>query len=177
MDMSWTELLRRELDSTYKITDNLIAMVDDDALDWKPSTENNWMTTGQVLRHIVESCGLAFKGFVAGDWSMPEGVDMSDLEPDEMLPPAEKLPTVGSVAEARKMLADDKKLALEMLGKCSEEDLQTRDAPAPWDPSDKMILGHRLLEMVSHVDHHKMQLFLYLKLQGKPVNTGHLWGA
>jgi hypothetical protein len=30
--------------------------------------------------------------------------------------------------------------------------------------------------MVTHLDVHKSQLFYYLKLQGKPVNTAHLWG-
>jgi hypothetical protein len=40
-----------------------------------------------------------------------------------------------------------------------------------------MILGQRLLQMVAHLAQHKAQLFYYLKLQGKPVHTGHLWGA
>jgi hypothetical protein len=30
--------------------------------------------------------------------------------------------------------------------------------------------------MVGHLAQHKGQLFYYLKLQGKPVNTAHLWG-
>jgi hypothetical protein len=30
--------------------------------------------------------------------------------------------------------------------------------------------------MVEHLAQHKGQLFYYFKLQGKPVNTGHLWG-
>jgi uncharacterized damage-inducible protein DinB len=39
-----------------------------------------------------------------------------------------------------------------------------------------MILGHRLLSMVLHITQHKGQLFYYLKLMGKPVNTSDLWG-
>jgi len=31
--------------------------------------------------------------------------------------------------------------------------------------------------MIGHLATHKAQLFYYLKLQGKPVNTGHLWGV
>jgi hypothetical protein len=92
-----------------------------------------------------------------------------------MLPPAEKLPTVGSVAEAKKLLAEDKQVALDMLAKCNEDKLANETASAPWDPTE-MILGHRLLQMVGHLNQHKGQLFYYLKLQGKPVNTGHLWG-
>jgi len=30
--------------------------------------------------------------------------------------------------------------------------------------------------MIQHLDRHKVQLFYYLKLQGKPVNTADLWG-
>jgi hypothetical protein len=30
--------------------------------------------------------------------------------------------------------------------------------------------------MIDHLKAHKSQLFYDLKLQGKPVNTGHLWG-
>lgn len=172
--MSWTELLKREINSKYRVTENLMGLVEDDQLDWKPSSGSNWMTTGQVLSHLTNACGAGFRGFVTGDWGLPDGVDMSKLPPEEMLPPAEKMPAVGSVAEAKKLLAEDKQVALEMLSKCSEEDLMSKPAPAPWDSSE-MILGHRLLEMVGHLFSHSHQLFYYLKLQGKPVNTGHLW--
>jgi len=30
--------------------------------------------------------------------------------------------------------------------------------------------------MVSHLNAHKSQLFYYLKLMGKDVNTAHMWG-
>jgi hypothetical protein len=40
----------------------------------------------------------------------------------------------------------------------------------------KLGLGRYLLQMVQHLDRHKGQLFYYLKLQGKPVNTADLWG-
>jgi hypothetical protein len=56
------------------------------------------MTTGQLIKHIATSCGAGFRGFVTGDWGMPEGVDVGDLTPEEMLPPLEKMPAVQSVA-------------------------------------------------------------------------------
>ena len=173
--MSWTELLKREMDHEYKTVEGLFDLVEEGDLDWKPSTGENWMTTSQLLRHIAEGTGVALKGIVTGDWGMPEGVDMSELPPEEMLPPAEKMPHLESVSASKKMLAADRSLAVEMLGKTSEDDLAHKPAPVPWDPSN-MILGHRFLQMVSHLTHHKCQLFLYLKLLGKPVNTGHLWG-
>jgi hypothetical protein len=172
--MNWTELLKKEIENAYKVTEGLMNLVDDDKLNWKPSTGTNWMTTGQLLKHITGACGACCRGFVTGDWGMPEGVDASEMSQEAMLPPAEKLPSVKSVAEARKLLADDKKVALEMLAKSGEHDLANRRVRAPWDPTEKM-LGSCLLEMAGHLNSHKTQLFYYLKLQGKPVNTGHLW--
>jgi len=74
------------------------------------------------------------------------------------------------------MLADDKKLAIETVDGAGEEALANRDAAAPWAPEDSYALGRHLIQMVGHLSTHKSQLFYYLKLLGKPVNTGDLWG-
>jgi len=174
--MDWKQLLKSEIQYTYKVTDNLMKLVDENRLDWKPSAENNWLTTGQLLCHITDACGAPIRGFVTGDWGLPEGTDIADLSPEQMLPPAEKFPTIGSIAEARELLEKDRQLALKMVDECDEKRLATQISKAPWDSSD-VILGHRMLQMISHLAHHKSQLFYYLKLQGKDVNTGHLWGA
>ena len=62
--MSWTNLLKDELEAAYGATEKLIDLVDDDQLDWKPDTGSNWMTTGQLLKHIPKACGACFRGFV-----------------------------------------------------------------------------------------------------------------
>ena len=173
--MNWTELIEGGIEYNYKIMANLLDLVDEDKLAWKPQTGQNWMTTGQLLKHICDACGMGMRGFVTGDWGLPDGVDMKSLPPEQMLPPAEKLPAVKSVAEAKKLLAQDKQTALAMLKKCSEGDLANKIAKAPWDPME-LKLGQRMLQMVEHLSQHKSQLFYYLKLQGKPVNTSHLWG-
>ena len=128
--MNWTELLKSSIEATYAPTEGMIKMVEPGELSWKPETGANWMTTGQLLMHITTACGHCFRGFVTGDWGMPEGGDMTE---DELLPPAEKLPTVGSPAEAKALLAQDKQLALEMLAQCSEEQLTTKLVTAPWN--------------------------------------------
>ncbi|MFH1754080.1 MAG: DinB family protein [Candidatus Latescibacterota bacterium] len=174
--MNWQELLRCSIEYDYQVTDKLLDLVDDDKLDWKPSPDNNWMNAGQLLMHIGNACGAGMKGFATGDWGMPEGMDMASLPAEEMLPPAEKMQAVGSVAEAKKLLAEDKQVALEMLASCSEEKLAREIATAPWD-SMEMVLGQRFLQMLIHLASHRSQLFYYLKLQGKPVNTHHLWGG
>jgi uncharacterized damage-inducible protein DinB len=170
--MNWTDLLKSEIETTYRTTENLLDLVVDDALDWKPVTGSNWMTAGQLLKHITEACGAAFRGFVTGDWGLPEGTEISDLSPEDMLPPAEAMPSIESVAAAKQALAADKQLALAMLADAA--DLEKPSA-APWDPNE-LPLGQRLLQMVEHLKQHKAQLFYYLKLQGNPVNTTHLWG-
>ena len=173
--MNWKELIKESIEYTYGVTENLLNMVEDDTLSWKPATGDNWMTVGQLLHHTASGCGMPIKGFVTGDWGMPEAAEMKDVKPEDMLPPAEALSASASVAEAREGLAMDKALALELLDQCSEEQLDTQIAPAPWDPCEK-VLGERMLQMVQHLALHKAQLFYYLKLQGKAVNTGHLWG-
>jgi uncharacterized damage-inducible protein DinB len=167
--MNWKELLQAEIESTFAVTERLLGRVEDADLAWRPSAGSNWMTTGQLLMHLGMACGAPIRGFVTGDWGLPEE-EIADL------PPAEKLPAVGSAAEAKRLVGEDKRVALEILAGCSEDDLAHKKAPAPWDPTE-MVLGHRLLQMVDHLKQHKGQLFYYLKLQGKPVSTGDLWGA
>ncbi|HOT97742.1 MAG TPA: DinB family protein [bacterium] len=173
--MNWKELITSELEDAYKVSAGLFDLVEEKDLNWKPATGSNWMTIAQLLKHIADCCAGSFKGILTGDWGMPEGVDINSLPPEEMLPPAEILPAVGSVAEARKLLNEDRAGALRYLDTVSEEQLATTAATVPWDPSE-MLLGHRLLQMVEHMKQHKGQLYYYLKLQGKPVHTGHLYG-
>jgi uncharacterized damage-inducible protein DinB len=174
--MNWTQLLKNEIESTYATTARLLDRVDPDSLDWKPESGSNWMTVRQLLKHIGNACGAGCKGFVSGDWGLPPGVKLEDLAAEEMLPPAEKLPGVESVEEARKLLIEDKVLALQMIDQAGENDLAHRVVAAPWAPGVEFTLGRHLLQMIQHLDRHKGQLFYYLKLQGKSVNTADLWG-
>jgi uncharacterized damage-inducible protein DinB len=174
--MNWTQMLKAEIEVAYSTTAKLIEKVDPASLDWKPASGDNWMTVGQLLKHMTNSCGAGCKGFLTGDWGMPEGVKVEDLPPEEMLPPAEKLPTMASVEEAQKLFAEDKVLALHMIDQAGELDLAIKQVAAPWAPTVKYPLGRHFLQMIQHLDRHKSQLFYYLKLQGKPVNTADLWG-
>jgi uncharacterized damage-inducible protein DinB len=107
---------------------------------------------------------------------IPEEAGDADSH-EMMLPRAEQMPTVGSVAEARKLLAADRETAFEMLETAGEEKLANEKAAAPWDPGNERVLGHHLLHMVDHLAIHKAQLFYYLKLMGRKVDTMTLWGV
>jgi DinB superfamily len=174
--MKWTELLKSEIETSYATTIKLLDKVDPDNLGWMPGSGSNWMAMGQLLMHISNGCGAGCKGFVTGDWGLPEGVKIEDVPLEEMTPPAEKLPTVESVEQAKKLLAADKAVAVQMIDQAGESDLENRMMAAPWAPSVPMPLGRHLLTMVQHLERHKSQLFYYLKLQGKAVNTVDLWG-
>lgn len=174
--MKWTELLHHEMKSQYAATDNMMALLQDKDLDWKPATGENWMTVGQLLLHLTQSCGWCCKGFVTGDWGMPEGAE-PEAGAEPQLPKAEQLPTIASVAAARQALAADRKVAFEMLETAGEEKLENEMCAAPWDMENQRRLGHHLLHMVDHLAIHKAQLFYYLKLMGHKVDTMTLWGV
>ena len=169
--MQWNEMLKSEMDAAYRAAAGLAALVDD--LEWKPSTGDNWMTTGQLLQHLTDSCGGLFQGFVTGEWKMPDGTDIADVPEDEMMPPASAMPAADGVEAVLDALRSDQELSERMLEQAA--DRMDEPTPVPWAP-DVAPLGQRLLMSVNHLNHHKSQLFYYLKLQGKPVNTMHYYG-
>ncbi|HYL84244.1 MAG TPA: DinB family protein [Candidatus Angelobacter sp.] len=176
--MNWTQLLKSEMETAYVTTAALLEKVNSANLAWKPQTGSNWMTVGQLLKHIGNGCGAGCKGFITGDWGLPPGKKFEDLPVEEMLPPAEALPSVETVEEARKLLAEDKAIALQMVEQAGENALANKEIAAPWSPGGVPVpLGRHLLQMIQHLERHKTQLFYYLKLQGEPVNTADLWGA
>jgi hypothetical protein len=182
--MNWTDLVTTRIEDTYRATDGLMKLVKKEDLSWKPKSGKNWMTTGQLLDHLTNACGWCIQGFVTGNWNPPvepgkkkakKGPEPKP-DPDTGMMPASAMPTVKTVAEARKRLAADKQVALDMLAKVGESGLENTRVEAPWAPGVKKPLGLHALEMVGHLGQHKAQLFYYLKLQGKPVNTFHLYG-
>ena len=173
--MNWTELLNSRVNEVFAATEGLLDHVDEGSFDWRPETGHNWMTMGQLLEHCVTACGCCMAGFVTGDWKMPDGTDVSEMSPEEMMPPADKMPTAKDLASVRAGLAADKKLSHEMIAKAGESDLATKMVTAPWMPMP-LPLGVQLASMIGHLENHKAQLFFYLKSQGKPMHTGLLYG-
>lgn len=172
--MKWSKLLAAQADEAYGATEGLLRHLSDDELDWKPETGSNWLTVGQLLQHLTNACGASFRGFVTGEWGVPEEA-MKDMAPEDMLPPAEKYPTATSIESVRNLLKEDRELAHRMIAEAGEDRLKGEISTAPWDPRP-LKLGHRLLGMVEHLGNHQSQLYYYLKLMGKPVNTMDLYG-
>ena len=174
--MTLVEILREEADDVFRVTERLFRRVEPDALQWKPTTGENWMTVGQLLMHCATSCGQSIRAFATGDFGLPEGVRFEDLPPEEVLPPASKLPSVDSVEQALQMLAEDRALAWAQLACLDESHLLAGRYAAPWGGPPRTLFQH-LYNMIGHLGQHKGQLFYYLKLRGQDVNTGDLYGG
>jgi uncharacterized damage-inducible protein DinB len=71
---------------------------------------------------------------------------------------------------------NDRSLALRCIGEVEEADLLAKRFTAPWGGPEISLFQHLLL-MIAHLTQHKGQLFYYLKLMGKDVNTSDLWGV
>jgi len=50
--MTWTSLIKAEMEYAYAVAGNLMKLVDDSELSWKPATGTNWMTTGQLFYYL-----------------------------------------------------------------------------------------------------------------------------
>jgi len=174
--MNWTELLNAEIEGVFGAVEGLVGTVTDDDLGFRPETGENWMTMGQLLAHLPTACGFCMRGIATGEWGLPEGQSYEDMPEEEMLPSASKMPSAGSVAETKEKLAADRKLAVEMVRSVGEMDLAGKRVTVPWNQETERTLGHHFLHMLDHLASHKSQLFYYLKLMGRPVHTGSLWG-
>ena len=175
--MTLTDVLLHEAEVTYDITEKLFCRVVDRDLSWRPATGKNWMTVGQLLMHCASfGCGKAIQGFVKGDWGLPAGSRLEDLRAEQHVPPVAALPSVESVEQALILLARDRDLTLGCIAETKEAELLTKTLAAPWGGQEMTLFQH-LLQMIAHLGQHKGQLFYYLKLMGKDVNTSDLWGA
>jgi hypothetical protein len=173
--MTLIEVLQQDADNMYAVTQALFKRVDPAMLGWKPATGDNWMTVGQLLMHCTNSCGMAFKGFITGDWGLPEGVRFEDMKPEDALPPASAMPTAESVAQALTLIEADRSLAASLLAGLDESRLLGDSFPPPWGGKSVTLFQH-LSNMIGHLGIHKAQLFYYLKLMGQNVNTMDMYG-
>jgi len=171
--MTLTQVLLDETEVTYAVLERLVRRVADDELSWKPSEGHDWMTVGQLLMHCVSfGCGKAVKGFVSGEWP----IEVQSDEADVHVPPASSLPAVHSVQEALDLLAEDRRVTVTCIRAAGESNLLSRRTTAPWGGRE-LSLFQQLLEMLKHLVQHKGQLFYYLKLMGKTVDSHDLWGV
>ena len=134
--MNVSEILKKQVEETYNATLGLVDQVDADQLDWKPATGDNWMTTGQLLRHLETACGMIAGCFVTGDWSVLAQfeADESKRDPETGMLPASEMQTCTDVAACRAAIEADKAKALAAIDEAGEERLVNEESAAPWNP-------------------------------------------
>lgn len=144
--------------SAFRPAESMLKLVPPDKLDWKPGP--NFMTMGQLICHLGSGIGSELQMLVDNSWpQMGEGTH----------PP---MPSC-SVQEALEKLENDKTTLRNVLARFTEEDFATKVFSVPWGWQGT--LERMSLDFRDHFVHHKMQLFMYLKLLGFSVNTQTLY--
>lgn len=144
----------------------MVEMVPDGKLNWAPG--KGFMTVGQVLKHLSENWCIV-RMMVTNDWPFSGFEEMIE---------SMKLENMPSCSKAEAILAMEKDLkdtVAYVENEISEEDFFNKIVSAPWGFSGEIWKG--VLMAKDHQVNHKMQLHLYLKMLGLPVNTGTLYGT
>lgn len=149
---------------TYRPAETLIRMVPPDKLDWRPGP--TFMSLGQLIQHLGDGVGLPLRCVITGDWPFKGDEEM--MEQMKL----ENLPSCG-VEEGLKKLEEDKSVLREALAGVSEADFSQKVVSTPWGTKGK--IERMAIDFREHFTNHKMQLFMYLKVLGLPVNTETLY--
>ena len=153
------------IEGYYKAARGLVKLTPADKLDFKPM--DDVMTASQVIKHVVTCLGASLKMALDNDWpEMPEG---------EMLRPAEKIPKSNSIEEALKEIDDDWELLKLEMEKITDGEFNANKIDVPWMPFPMTIVEY-MMQTMEHLSNHRMQLFIWLKLAGEKLHTGHLYG-
>ena len=153
------------IEGYYKAARGLIKLTPEDKLDFKPM--DGLMTIAQVVKHVATSLGASLAMALSNNW--PE------ISEEEMLPPAEKMPKSNSAAEALKEIDEDWVLLKQEFEKITDGEFNGNKINVPWMPFPMTLLEY-MMQAMEHLSNHRMQLFIWLKLSGEKLHTGHLYG-
>ena len=147
------------LNEALRTTKNLLKLVPWDKLEYKPHEKT--YTLKQLLGHMQEAELFMAKGIVKGDWGSGDEEEGKDVE-------------LGSREEVIKKFEENHKQAIKLLEGLSESDLLNKQVKTPWKMEGSAL---RMAFMwFEHMIHHRMQLFMYLKLLGLKVDTMTIYG-
>jgi|GEM_PF-805563 len=142
----------------FKPAFTMFGLIPKDKLTWAP--QDNMFPMYALISHLSARTGVY--GIVKGDWS-PEKCWADGDDPKSITP--EK------AGERLRRALDEVKT---LLSGVRQKDWETKEVVTPWGDKGTMeVMSHGLI--VGHFLHHKMQLFIYLKLLGLPVDTGVLY--
>jgi uncharacterized damage-inducible protein DinB len=133
----------------------LISIAPEDKYEWSPA--DNMMNLGKLIAHLARSYAVIWIVF-----------DRLKKVPDEYM-----RWDAMQREDALKMLDRELEAAVKAVSKISEEDYLESSVKTFWGAEDKYC--NILMLLIDHAIHHKMQLFLYLKLLGFEISTEELY--
>ncbi len=151
-------------ESLHPPTLKLISLAPAGKLDWRPAP-GNYMTLGQLLHHLAMCPGILV---AAVNNAFPPADAFEKFIQEDLK--NTKTPEAAQREASRGW--EEAKAAISGL---SEADFQKRMVTVPWGPPTA--LWRVCLSMADHWANHKYQLFFYLKLLDKPVNSATLYAG
>jgi uncharacterized damage-inducible protein DinB len=152
------------MQKTQAPLEHMVEMIPDDKLDWAPG--GDFMTVGQLLKHLSDNWCVV-KMMATNEWPFSDPEEMIEAMKLENMPTCTK-------DEAWSAMEKDLSNAVDFIeNELSEEDFFNKRISAPWGfdgPIWKAVLMAK-----EHQVNHKMQLHIYLKQLGLPVNTETLY--
>jgi len=143
----------------------MVEMIPDAKLDWAPG--KGFMTVGQLVKHVCENWCIV-KMMVTQEWPWSDPGEMAEMMKLENMPSCSKTDALAALK------ADEEGAVAYIENDLSEEDFFNKTVTAPWGFDGG--IWQAVLMAKEHMVNHKMQLHLYLKLLGLPVNTSTLYG-
>ncbi|MBI4641582.1 MAG: DinB family protein [Candidatus Tectomicrobia bacterium] len=150
--MSAVTAYRSQVERLHKLTKKLMSLAPDQP-DWKPG--ENFMSLGDLLNHLSGINRAIIRSVKGPDAVPPVGPDKA---------------VTAQAAISR--MEEGFAAAIKVLDELPESDYLNKEVETQ---IYKGPLYGMLSRIVEHQTNHKMQLFFYLKLLGKPVNTQTLY--
>jgi uncharacterized damage-inducible protein DinB len=150
-------------DYLVKSTEILFQQVPPDKVDWKPTDGS--FTIGQQMSHIAGAFEVYAHGITTGNWGF--------TSIRERFLKNRHQPTV-SVEDAIKAMNDNHREFRRLVGALGDDEFNggAIDTPQLGGKVPRWRIGMLFIE---HHLYHKAELFMYLKLLGVKVNSGHLY--
>ncbi|MFH1861982.1 MAG: DinB family protein [bacterium] len=151
-----------EYDNELRPLRNLVQKTEGTDLNWRPRVD--MMSTGQVIYHITEGIAEGLRCLLTGNWPFTA---------ETMLPTVDQIKSVVSVKEGLAALEKDRTETEQVLQELSDQEFASKYVETPWGYNGNM--WRISLFFLEHMKMHKMQLFLYLRIQGLPISTMDLY--
>ncbi len=161
-------------------TRRLIAMVPDEAFDYKPHEDSP--TLEQLMRVFASLEEQFMKGVCRSDWTDPEQAidarrqlhhafaeDTDDLE--GLSSESEQLDSVDEILDRLDSIHQE---ALDLFADVTDEEFLNRKVQVPW--GEEATIQRLLVGMVEREIHHRTELFIALRQYGLKMSGMILWG-